>query len=89
MVEVAENKQQVELVISIDDKEMPSPEAASKHHSSSLKSEHVLQDSDQLCGYPVGRNPNVIATFKDYKTLEHDIWLNDIIIDFYLTPPRE
>ena len=24
------------------------------------------------------------VTFKDYKTLEHDTWLNDIIIDFFL-----
>ena len=22
--------------------------------------------------------------YKDYKTLEHDTWLNDIIIDFFL-----
>ena len=77
VLEVAETQQQVELVISIDD-EVMSPAAASCRI---LRSENELQDSDELCVYPVGRNPNVIVTFQDYKTLEHDIFLNDIIID--------
>ena len=33
----------------------------------------------------MGKSPNVTVTFQDYKTLEHDTFLNDIIIDFYLT----
>ena len=81
VVEVTETQQQVELVISIDDEAM-SPAAASGR---SLRSERELQDSDELCVYPVGRNPNVIVTFQDFKTLEHEIFLNNIIIDFYLT----
>ena len=70
MVEVAE---QMELVISIDDDQLPSPEAT-RSHGRSLRSEPELQDTDQLCVYPVGRYPNIIISFEEYKTLEHDIW---------------
>ena len=43
-----------------------------------------IQEKDLLCEFPPGESPSVAVTFKDYKTLEHDTWLNDIIIDFFL-----
>jgi len=38
-----------------------------------------------LCEYPVGTRNSVTVSIKDYATLKHDTFLNDIIIDFYLT----
>ena len=73
------------VIIEVDDDETPSPAAARRNHGRSLRSEHKLQDTDKLCEFPVGKSPNVTVTFQDYKTLEHDVFLNDIIIDFYLT----
>ena len=43
-----------------------------------------IQEKDLLCVFPPGESPSVAVTFKDYKTLEHDTWINDIIIDFFL-----
>ena len=43
-----------------------------------------IQEKDLLCEFPPGESPSVAVTFKDYKTLEHDTWINDIIIDFFL-----
>ena len=43
-----------------------------------------IQEKDRLCEFPPGESPSVAVTFKDYKTLEHDTWINDIIIDFFL-----
>ena len=43
-----------------------------------------IQEKDLLCEFPPGESPCVAVTFKDYKTLEHDTWLNDIIIDFFM-----
>ena len=43
-----------------------------------------IQENDLLCEFPPGESPSVAVTFKDYKTLEHNTWLNDIIIDFFL-----
>ena len=43
-----------------------------------------IQENDLLCEFPPGESPSVAVTFKDYKTLEYDTWLNDIIIDFFL-----
>ena len=71
------------VVLGVDDDESASP--ALGNHGQSLRSENKLQDTEQLCEFPVGRSPNVTVTFHDYKTLEHDFFLNDIIIDFYLT----
>ena len=72
------------VIIEVDDEETPSP-ALRNCHGRSLRSKNKLQDTDKLCEYPVGKSPNVSVTFQDYKTLEHDTFLNDIIIDFYLT----
>ena len=44
-----------------------------------------IQEKDFLCEFPPGESPSVAVTFKDYKTLEYNTWLNDIIIDFFLT----
>ena len=43
-----------------------------------------VQERERLCEFPPGESPCVTVTYKDYKTLEHDTWLNDIIIDFFL-----
>ena len=43
-----------------------------------------VQEKERLCEFPPGESPCVTVTYKDYKTLEHDTWLNDIIIDFFL-----
>ena len=43
-----------------------------------------IQEKDLLCEFPPGESPSVAVTFKDYKTLEYNTWLNDIIIDFFL-----
>ena len=72
------------VIIEVEDDDTPSP-AIKRAHGRSLRSEHKLQDTDKLCEFPVGKSPNVTVTFQDYKTLEHDTFLNDIIIDFYLT----
>jgi len=72
------------VIIEVEDDDTPSP-AFKRTHGRSLRSEHKLQDTDKLCEFPMGKSPNVTVTFQDYKTLEHDTFLNDIIIDFYLT----
>ena len=73
------------VIIEVDDDETPSPAASKRSHGRSLRSEYKLQDTDKLCEFPLGKSPSVTVTFQDYKTLEHDTFLNDIIIDFYLT----
>ena len=42
-------------------------------------------DNDILCEFPVGKSPNVALTLRDYRTLGQGEFLNDIIIDFFLT----
>jgi hypothetical protein len=77
-----------EEIIEVDDSETPAPAkkpATSKALSSGIK----LLDTDQLCDFPVGVSPNVTVALQDYKTLEHDTFLNDIVIDFYLTYLQE
>jgi len=73
------------VIIEVDDDETPSPAVSKKSQGRSLRSENKLQDTDKLCEFPLGKSPSVTVTFQDYKTLEHDTFLNDIIIDFYLT----
>ena len=49
------------------------------------KTNHRFQDNDQLFMFTLGESPSVEElSFKDYKTLEHDTWLNDPIINFSL-----
>ena len=43
-----------------------------------------IQEEEVLCEFPSGESQSVSVTFKDYKTLEYNTWLNDIIIDFFL-----
>ena len=73
------------IIIEVADDETASPAVRQSSHGRSLRSGNKLQDNETLCKFPVGKNPNVTVTFHDYKTLEHDIFLNDIIIDFCLT----
>merc|ERR550519_1619220 len=45
----------------------------------------VDDDCMKLCEFPVAQSDTVTVSSQDYATLEHDTFLNDIIIDFYLT----
>ena len=45
----------------------------------------MLGDRDVVCEFPPGRSPSVAVTLRDYRTLQLDTFLNDIIIDFYLS----
>ena len=45
----------------------------------------LLTISPQLCEYPNTGKDSVKVCVADYRSLEHDTFLNDIIIDFYLT----
>jgi len=67
-------------IIEVDDTETPPPNPAR-----ALRSATVLTDHSKLCEFPVGTKDSVSVCLNDYKTLEHDTFLNDIIIDFYLT----
>ena len=53
--------------------------------SSVQTSKAQLSDQYKLCEFPPGGRGSVSVSFMDYKTLERDTYLNDIIIDFYLT----
>jgi len=55
---------------------------SARHFSQSAKKECT-----QLCEYPIGNSNSDTVTVhtSDYATLEHDTFLNDIVIDFYLT----
>ena len=44
----------------------------------------LLTISPQLCEYPNTGKDSVTVCVVDYRSLEHDTWLKDIIIDFYL-----
>ena len=46
--------------------------------------EEDTRDDGKLFEYPPGKD-SVIVTVKDYMTLEHETWLNDNVIDFYLS----
>ena len=67
-------------VIEVDDTDTPPVKA-----SRSLRSATALTDHSKLCEFPMGTKDSVSVCLADYKTLEHDTFLNDIIIDFYLT----
>jgi len=67
-------------IIEVDDSETP-PSKTSR----ALRSATALTDHCKLCEYPLGTKDSVSVCLADYKTLEYDTFLNDIIIDFYLT----
>ena len=67
-------------IIEVEDTETPSPIPVR-----SLRSATVLTEHSKLCEFPMGTKGSVTVCLNDYKTLEHDTFLNDIIIDFYLT----
>ena len=71
------------VVIEVED-DTPSP-AKQARQGRDLRSAARLQDTDKLCEFPLGASSKVIVTLQDYRTLEHDTFLNDIVIDFYLT----
>ena len=47
-------------------------------------STNVILDHTKLCEFPLGVKESVSVCLTDYKTLQHDTFLNDIIIDFYI-----
>eukprot|EP00092_Neocalanus_flemingeri_P033060 GFUD01035954.1.p1 GENE.GFUD01035954.1~~GFUD01035954.1.p1 ORF type:complete len:1471 (+),score=415.21 GFUD01035954.1:79-4491(+) len=67
-------------IIEVDDTETPPAKPLR-----ALRSATVLTDYSKVCEFPVGSKDKVSVCLSDYKTLEHDTFLNDIIIDFYLT----
>ena len=69
-----------EEIIQVDDTDIPPPTP-----DRSLRSATVLTDHSKLCEFPVGSKDSVSVCMVDYKTLQDDTFLNDIIIDFYLT----
>lgn len=53
--------------------------------SSSVQTSKVqLSDQYKLCEFPPGARDSISVCVMDYKTLERDTYLNDIIIDFYV-----
>ena len=87
-VKVAEVAKQEVEVISIDDDLLPSP-GATGPYGRNLRSETELQDTDEICVYNDGRHPSVVISYGTYKTLQHETWVNDVIIDYYLSYLRE
>jgi len=81
MDEETENVMSLEDSIIIDESSSPCPAT----RRSSRNQSRTSVASTTLCEYPVGTRDSVTVSIKDYATLEHDTFLNDIIIDFYLT----
>jgi len=69
------------IIIEIDD----SPAIATRRSGKNSREKSTDEDSLKLCEYPVGKSDTVTVSAEDYSTLEHETFLNDIIIDFYLT----
>jgi len=69
------------IVIEIDD----SPAIATRRSGRNARGKNTDEDNLKLCEYPVGKSDTVTVSAEDYSTLEHETFLNDIIIDFYLT----
>ena len=69
-------------IIEVDDTDTPS---ASAKPVGALRSATDLTDYSKVCEFPEGTKDTVFVSLADYKTLHHDTFLNDIIIDFYLT----
>ena len=76
-----------------DEEESPALPPTSRR---TTRSSTQLSDQFKLCEFPPGVQDSVSVCVADYKSLEHDTFLNDIIIDFYLTylfhkvlPPEE
>ena len=72
------SKSDDESIIEVtDDGDSPSP---------ALRSGSAVEDHTKLLEFPPppdGKD-RITVTLEDYRTLEHDTYLNDIIIDFYL-----
>ena len=67
-------------IIEIDDSNSPPTKPVR-----ALRSATVLTDYSKICEFSEGTKDTVSICLVDYKTLQHDTFLNDIIIDFYLT----
>ena len=73
------------IEVDSDNEEEDSPLRSSFGRS---RSSSVLADKYELCEFPPGEKKtkdSVTVCVQDYKSLEYDTFLNDIIIDFYLT----
>ena len=70
------SKSDDESIIEVtDDGDSPSP---------ALRSGSAVEDHTKLLEFPPDGKDRLTVTLADYRTLEHDTFLNDIIIDFYL-----
>jgi len=73
-------------VTSLDDsviiEDSSSPVIATRRSARTVS--RAASDSAILCEYPIGSRDSVSVSSQDYATLQHDTFLNDIIIDFYL-----
>ena len=80
-----ENSEDDVIEVSSDNEEEDSPVRSSSRRSGSSS---VLEDKFELCQFPPGEiktTDSVTVCVQDYKSLEYDTFLNDIIIDFFLT----
>ena len=76
-----------------DEEESPPLPSTSRR---TTRSTAQLSDQFKLCEFPPGAQDLVSVCVQDFKSLEHDTFLNDIIVNFYLTyrlhkvlPPEE
>ena len=79
----AAEEEVIELVEDSGDDEEAA--ATSNNGRRTTRSSSTLSDQFKLCEYPKNAKDSVTVCVTDYKSLEHDTFLNDIIIDFYLT----
>ena len=72
----------IEVGDSDEEESPPLPDASRR----TTRSTTQLSDQFKLCEFPPGgAKDSVTVCVADYKSLEHDTFLNDIIIDFHLT----
>ena len=81
----AEPSQESEVVEVLDEEEVEGKEEVEGRKGRVTRKSTMLGDRDVLCEFPPGRSPAVAVTLKDYRTLQLGTYLNDIIIDFYLS----
>ena len=72
-------------VIELDSGDDEEAATTSNNGQRTTRSSSALADQFKLCEYPKNAKDFVTVCVTDYKSLEHNTFLNDIIIDFYLT----
>ena len=77
--------QQSGVVEVLDEEEVEGRKEEVERRARVTRKSTMLGDRDVVCEFPPGRSPSVAVTLRDYRTLQLDTFLNDIIIDFYLS----